>query len=126
VIFWACEKKFGPEGERWTYQGKINAQLPGGIKPDFVLYQEPRNVIIRVQSERYHQQVNSWVAAYDIQQRLELEKRGNIVIDVFPEYYMLDDFGPLTGKAAIWTVTEAEQGRQRPDPRATKTSWARP
>lgn len=127
AIFWACEKLMGPPGERWQYQGKVNAQMPGGIKPDFVIYQEPRNIIIRVQSERYHQQVDSWKAAYDVEQRLALERNFmNTVIDVFPEYYMLDDFGPLTAKASIATVQEAMQGRQRADPRQTRTSWARP
>lgn len=125
AIYRACQALMGPPGELWAYQGKIAAQLPGGIKPDFVIYQEPRNIVIRVQSDQYHQKVLSWKAAYDIEQRLALEKMGYLVIDVFPQFYMLDDFGPLTSKASIWTVKEAQQGRQRPDPRATRTSWSR-
>lgn len=124
-IYWACEKYFKEKaGGIWNYQITVGSNLPGGSKPDFVInYKRP--IIMRVQSDRYHVQVSSWRAAYDIQQRIELEKRGFTVIDVFPQYYMIDDMGPLTGQAAIATVAEAAAGRQKADPRSGQTSWAR-
>lgn len=125
-IMWACEKVLGSkagEGD-WDYQTRISPQLPGGIKPDFVIYDDPP-LVLRVQSDRYHINVNSWKAAYDLEQRLALERLGYHVIDVFPQYYVIDNMGPKTGAAAIQTVIEARAHRQRVDPRGTATSWAR-
>ncbi len=124
-IWWACWKyyKQKPGQGAWDYQARFGNGV-AGIKPDFIL-NLPRPIVMRVQSDRYHVSVSSWKAAYDVQQRLDLEARGFTVIDVYPQYYIRDNYGPLTGKASIATVQEAEAGRQRADPRATKTSWAR-
>jgi hypothetical protein len=125
-IWWACWKYFKqkPGQGAWDYQARFGTGTPGGIKPDFII-NGARPTIMRVQSDQYHIKVSSWKAAYDVDQRVSLEKMGFTVIDVFPQYYLVDNYGPLTGKAAIATVQEAEMGRQRADPRATRTSWAR-
>lgn len=121
-IWWACRVvyKQKPGEGLWLYQTRIAPQLPGGIKPDFVHLQQP-NVVQRVQSDRYHVQVNSWKAAYDIEQRLVLQQMRFIVIDTYPQYYMDDE----SGKKAILMVREAQNHIQRADPRYTRTSWAR-
>lgn len=120
-IWWACRRIYkGPPGSGWLYQTRINAQSPGGIKPDFVLLQTPP-VIMRVQSDRHHVQVDSWKAAYDIEQFIALENAGNKVINTYPQYYFWD----LSGRMAIQMVREAQNHIQRPDPRYTQTSYAR-
>jgi hypothetical protein len=129
--YWACEKVFdGPPGVLWLYQLKIAAQLPGGIKPDFALIGQYPNVVMRVQSERYHQTGNYNVAAYDLEQRIQLERLGYVVVDVYPQHYIIDGnaekgFGYLTGQAAIRTVLAAQRHEQRMNPRGTQTGWAR-
>ncbi len=126
-IYWALLKLLGPpQVGSWQYQARFGTGTPGGSKPDFVIQSNPqRPVIVRVQSIQYHLSVDSWKAAFDIVQRLELEKQGFTVVDVFPPYYITDDYGPLTARASISTVQEAMRGVQRVDPRATKTSAAR-
>lgn len=130
-IYWACLRYFkGPPGQDWLYQTKIAASLPGGIKPDFVIIRVTPNVVMRVQSERYHQAVPFNQAVYDLEQRIALERFGYRVIDLFPQYFIVDGsaergYGYLTGQASIRAVIEAEQGRQRMNPRGTQTSFAR-
>jgi hypothetical protein len=126
-IYDACRVLFhqGPGQGEWLFQTTIAAQLPGGVKPDFVLVGQQPNVVMRVQSSRYHLAVDSWKAAYDVEQFIDLERFGYVVIDVFPQYYLVDEYGPLTRQASIRTVREAQQHRQRLNPRGTQTSFAR-
>lgn len=120
-VWWALERELGPPGQgNWLYQTKIAAQLPGGIKPDFLVLQNPP-IVIRVQSDRYHLLQDSWVIGYDREQRIQLERMGYRVVDVFPQQYNFDK----SGVAVIIIVREALQGRQRPDPIVTQTSTAR-
>lgn len=125
--YWALLKLLGPPSPGvWTYQGKIGTGLPGASKPDFIINSNPqRPVIVRVQSAQYHIGVGSWKAAYDIDQRVALEKQGYSVIDIFPQYYLVDNYGPGTARAVIATMQEAMAGRQRTDPRVTKQSSKR-
>ena len=131
-IWDACRLLFKePPGETWwLYQTKISPQLPGGIKPDFVIIGQYPNVVMRVQSDYLHVAVPYDKFAYDREQRLALERFNYVVIDVYPQYYVIDGdkdrgYGPLTRQAAIRTVREAQQHRQRMNPRGTQTSWAR-
>lgn len=126
-IWWACNRLFkqGPGQGMWLFQTRISPQLPGGIKPDFVLVGQFPNIVMRVQSDRYHVAVPWDKAHYDIEQRLALERLGYTVIDLFPSLYLIDGYGPLTGQAAIRAVREAQQQRQRMNPRGTGTGWVR-
>lgn len=126
-FWWACRAVFRqPPGQgEWLFQTRIAAQLPGGIKPDFVFTGQFPNIVARVQSDYLHVAVPYNKFAYDREQRLALENFGFLVIDVYPQYYLVDDYGVLTGQAAIRTVHETRQGRQRMNPRGTMTSWAR-
>lgn len=131
-IWDACRLLFKePPGQgMWLFQTRISPQLPGGIKPDFVITGQYPNVVMRVQSEYLHQAVPFNVFSYDREQRVALERLGFQVIDVYPQYYIVDGdaqqgYGPLTRQAAIRTVREARQGRQRMNPRGTMTGWAR-
>jgi hypothetical protein len=120
-IWWALSKELGPPGQgNWLYQTRIAPQLPGGIKPDFLVLQNPP-LVIRVQSDRYHLMQSSWVIGYDREQRIQLEHMGYLVVDVFPQQYVHD----LSGVSAIIIVREALQGRQRIDPIVAQTSTAR-
>lgn len=129
-IYWACLAIYGEgPGAQWTFQSRIAPNAPGGVKPDFVLRQVPA-VVMRVQAERYHVAVETWKAAYDIQQRLVLEQIGFVVVDLFPQHYIIDKtdeggYGYLTGQAAILAVRNAQQHRQRMNPRGTGTNFAR-
>jgi hypothetical protein len=121
-VWWALNHELGPpdQGE-WTYQTRIAPQLPGGIKPDFVIYQDPP-LVFRVQSDRYHLTVDAFKQAYDREQRIQLERMGYGVIDLFPQHYMVD----VTYSVAVLAVVrEGLQGRQRSDPLLTATSNAR-
>jgi hypothetical protein len=126
-IYWACLKLLGPPVQGvWQYQAVFGKGTPGGSKPDFVLYSNPlRPVVIRVQSAQYHVKADSWKAAYDYSQRAELEKQGFTVVDVYPQYYIVDNYAQLTAQASISTTQDAMRGVQRADPRATRSNYAR-
>lgn len=123
-VWWALDDKLGPpdQGEgSWTYQLRIGFGQLGGSKPDFEIFYQPP-IIIRVQSDRYHINVNSWKQAYDREQRIVLERAGYAVIDVFPQHYMDD---PSYSIAVKSVVEDALNYIQRPDPIATATNVAR-
>lgn len=121
-VWWALREILGPPDQgNWTYQIKIAAQLPGGVKPDFLIYQDPP-LVIRVQSDRYHLTTNSFKQAYDREQRIVLERMGYNVIDVFPQHYMVDASYSIAVKSV---VRDALNLIQRPDPIVTATSIAR-
>jgi hypothetical protein len=110
-----------PDEGKWTYQVKVGYGQLGGSKPDFEIFQEPP-MLIRVQSDRYHLNVNAWRQAYDGEQRIVLERAGYNVIDVFPQQYMID---PTYAMAVKSVVRDALNNIQRPDPIPTATSIAR-
>jgi len=121
MIFWACLKLFGPQGEKWSYQSKVagGRTRPGGAVPDFVLLES--NTVMRVQTERYHIAVKSYVQLKDQAQLIMLERLGYKVIDIFEEHFIQDK----SGQSAIKLVHEASQGVQRASPLASRTSRAR-
>lgn len=121
MIFWALTKLLGPEGEgNWLYQGKIGRGLPGGSKPDFVVYQLVP-MAIRIQTERYHVAVSERKHAYDDEQRVQLERQGYRVYDIYEQDYINDPMGV----AALRVTQEVLENRQRPNPVRMRTAMAR-
>jgi hypothetical protein len=120
--FWKLLKSKPGEGV-WLYQGL----LAGGggqfasIKPDFIIFQPFRPLVVRVQSDRYHLLVNSARIALDDLQKVIMIKLGYGVIDIYPQHYMKDK----RGGAVLSVCRDALNGRQRPNPYAIGTSIAR-
>lgn len=122
LIYKSLTLILGPEQNgAWQYQGKINAQLPGGAKPDFVVTQSSRPLALRVQTERFHIAVSSFKQFNDDEQRIQLGRQGYDVCDIYEEHYINDE----TGKAALKVTNDCLNGRQRANPIRQHTSLAR-
>lgn len=122
MIYKALSLLLGPESEgNWLYQGKVGmGGLPGGSKPDFVVFQQPP-LAIRIQTQRYHEMIRAARQNYDDEQRIQLMRSGYNVVDIHETDYIND----LTGKAALALTSDALQGKQRPNPVRMHTSLAR-
>lgn len=116
-FYWACEKILGPEGIRWDFQSSQmgGRHQAGGAVVDFVIMQNRGlRVGVRIQTYRFHQNVDSFKQAYDIAQFRALYGPDFIIIDVFEDQYINDQ----TGQAAIVAVLEVINNKQRPNPLA--------
>lgn len=121
-VWWALDKLKVP----FIYQAKIagGRHIRGGSVPDFLVTDRSPELIIRVQTSRYHIAVAAHRQKYDIEQRRVLERLGYQVIDVFEEHF----YGRREyedGAAVLSVVRDALNGKQRPSPIATATSRAR-
>lgn len=117
MFYWACEQVLGQEGYRWTYQAARlgGRREAGGAVVDFVIIQNVgRQVGVRIQTYRFHQNVDAAKQASDVAQLLALSDFDFIVIDVFEDQFIYDD----TGRAAIDLVIEVMNERQRINPLA--------
>lgn len=117
-LYWALLKLLGPEWEgRWEYQGHsaANSQVRGFARVDFIIFGSRYDIGVRVQTYRFHMNVDPRKQAYDEEQLLALTGRYFTVIDVFEQDYIHDD----TGQAAIQVMLEVINNRQRQNPLAT-------
>jgi hypothetical protein len=117
-LYWAFEKILGPEGADWQYQSSWlgGRQMRGGAVVDYVVRQKSgRRVGVRLQTYRFHFNVDAAEQASDVEQALALSELDFIVIDVFEDQVINDP----TGQAAIMAVLEIINERQRPNPLST-------
>lgn len=109
-IYWAFSRIFkNPMNPRsapflggspdWFYQSEQNTLfgISGATNVDFVIYQSPTIIGIRLLSERYHLFTSSEKQAYDEQQKSALEAAGVTVFDLYEDEYLNDP----SGQAAI-------------------------
>lgn len=118
MFYWACLKVLGPEGDRWDYQSSQlgGRQQQGGAVVDFVIKQNVgRRVGVRIQTYRFHFNVDAFKQAGDVAQLLALSSPDFIVIDVFEDQFIHDP----TGQSAINLVVEVINERQRMNPLGT-------
>ena len=119
-IFWALLQILGEPGEgSWGYQISSNG---GRAIIDFVIWNRPTRLAIRVQSEWYHIAVLQRKQTYDRQQKEMLKRSGYDVNDVYEEHFLHDK----TGFAAIMVMKDAIRGIERPSPISYKTGKSRP
>lgn len=116
-LYWALLKLLGPEWEgRWEYQGhsSANSQVRGFARVDFIIFGSRYDIGVRVQTYRFHGNVDPFKQTYDIEQFLALHTRYFQVVDVFEKDYIHDE----TGQAAIQVMLEVINNRQRINPLA--------
>lgn len=79
----------------WAYQSQQNTLfgVSGSTNVDFVVFQPPTIIGIRLQSERYHLFTSSEKQAYDEQQKAALENDGITVFDLYEDEYLHDPSG---------------------------------
>lgn len=117
LLYWALLKLLGPEWEgKWEYQGhsSANSQVRGFARVDFIIFGSRYDIGVRVQTYRFHGNVDPFKQAYDVEQYLSLHTRWFTVVDVFEKDYIHDD----TGQAAIQVMLEVINNRQRINPLA--------
>lgn len=121
IIYWALAKIFsdpGPMSVRvgpfkggleWEYQAvQSSLGLTGKTAVDFAVYLPGEIVGLRIQTELRHVLVDENISAYDVAQRLALE-RTITVRDIYSQDYIED----ISGEAAIRVTIEALGGRER-------------
>ena len=79
----------------WAYQSEQNTLfgISGATNVDFVVFQPPTIIGVRIQSERYHLFSSSEKQAYDEQQKAALEAAGVSVFDLYEDEYLKDPSG---------------------------------
>lgn len=89
----------------WAYQSEQNTLfgISGSTNVDFVVFQPPTIIGVRILSERYHLFTSSEKQAYDEQQKAALEAAGVTVFDLYEDEYLLDP----SGQAAIIAMKRA-------------------
>ena len=89
----------------WAYQSEQNTLfgISGATNVDFVVFQPPTIIGVRILSERYHVYTSSEKQAYDEQQRAALEAAGVTVFDLYEDEYLNDP----SGQAAIIAMKRA-------------------
>lgn len=123
IFYWALARVFGePKDPRkppfyggypfWAYQV---AEIGGFVRSlgsavvDFVIYQGPTILGIRIQTERFHIYTTSEKQAYDAFQRASLEAAGIDVVDVFDDQILGDPSGQKAVIAAKQAVGRIEK-----------------
>lgn len=117
-LYWALTKVLGPEQEgKWSYQNSMlgGRSARGGAVVDFVVNQGAVFVGIRLQTQRYHLEDNSYQKSFDREQLYSLSDWDFIVINVYETDFIDDE----SGAAAIQVVIEAINRQERPDPFST-------
>jgi hypothetical protein len=116
-IYWALEKLLGPEGVQWVFQESRQGgrHRLGGAVVDFIIYLSGLAIGVRVQTYRFHFNVDPAKQASDAAQLIALTDDSTIIIDIFEQQYIDDE----TGQAAIQLMLEVLNQRWRPNPLAT-------
>lgn len=117
ILYWALEKLLGPEGIQWTFQESRmgGRHRLGGAVVDFIIYIDNVSIGVRVQTYRFHQNVDPRKQAYDVEQFRALTGPRTIIIDVFESQYIDDP----TGETAIKLMLEVINKRWRINPLST-------
>lgn len=115
-IYWALEKLLGQEGINWTFQASRfgGRRRLGGAVVDFILFFSTLQVGVRIQTYRFHMNVDPRKQSSDTEQLINLSARDTVIIDVFESDYIND----TTGQASIKVMLEVINLRQRPNPLA--------
>lgn len=118
MVYWAFTKLIGPEGVDWTYQESFagGRHIPGGAVADFVLYMPRQEIIVRVQTWRFHFALGSDKIETDIDQKINLTIFGEVItIDVYEQTFINDP----SGAAVLAVCADAMKGIEWPNPLAT-------
>ena len=117
ILYWALEKLLGPEGVNWVYQeSRLGGRhLLGGAVVDFIIYLANLSVGVRVQTYRFHFNVDPAKQAGDVAQMLALSDPSTVILDVYEQQYINDS----TGQAAIQLMLEVMNQQWRPNPLGT-------
>lgn len=121
-MYWAYEILLGKEGEFWGYQQSFlgGRHNPGGAVADFVLYMPKQNIIVRLQTWRFHFALGAEKIATDMEQKINLFSPfgEEIVVDVYEQDFIWDE----TGKAVLEVCKDSIEGREWNNPLATGTT----
>ncbi len=117
-VYWAYLILLGPEGVSWTYQESFagGRHIPGGAVADFVLYMPAQNIIVRVQTWRFHFASGGEKIQTDIEQKVSLHSvwGEEIVVDIYEQHFIHDE----TGRAVLEVCKDAMAGIEWPNPLA--------
>jgi hypothetical protein len=118
VIYWASKRAFDPDqdprqppffgGRDWYYQSQVLSRIRDShaksvsTNVDFIYQFSYPYVAVRLQSYRFHEDVDAFKQAYD---RIQLARLSGVyeVVDIYEE----DFIGDPTGEAAILVVKAA-------------------
>lgn len=124
-IYWALTKILGKEGVGWSYQASYagGRHSPGGAVIDFVVYMPMQDILMRIQTWRFHIGAGSEKITYDHEQKIAYSSAINddVVIDVYEQDFIDDE----TGKKVIEVVKDALAGIEWPNPiqRGIEGDW---
>lgn len=121
MVYWALSKVFkNPEDPRrgpfvggppdWAYQQGQGGDGTRSV-PDFVIYR-PTRIVLRVQTEFRHVFTDNQKQTYDRMQRINQERAGFRVVDIFDQAFVTDK----TGQAVIVVCKAALGLLQQVDP----------
>lgn len=117
-VYWALLKLLGREGLQWTYQESFQGgrHIPGGSVVDFVVYMPQFQILIRVQTWRFHFAGGAEKHQADIEQKAGLFGifGEELVIDIYEQHFIWDE----SGKAVLAVVSDAIAGIEWPNPLA--------
>ncbi len=115
-LYWAMEKILTPLNIHFEYQEAQmgGRQRAGGAVVDYVIYLWNEMILVRLQTYRFHFNVDPGQMLYDYLQLLALYGDDVIVIDVYEQDFIFDE----SGQAAIDIVLDIVNHRWRPNPLA--------
>jgi hypothetical protein len=117
-VWWALEKLCKPLGIEFTYQSSFSGgrHIPGGSVVDFVIFMPLYEILLRVQTYRFHFVLGSDKQQYDVEQKIELSDNiGTVVVDIYEQDFIDDE----TGRKVLAVVRDALNLHERPNPLAT-------
>lgn len=117
-VWWALDKILKPAGIEFSYQSSFQGgrHVPGGSVVDFVIYMPLYEILLRVQTYRFHFALGSDKQSYDMEQKIELsDNEGVIVVDIYEQDFIDDE----TGGKVLQVCNEAINGVERSNPLAT-------
>jgi hypothetical protein len=118
-VWWALEKLCTPLGIEFTYQSSYagGRHLPGGAVVDFVIFMPLYEILLRVQTFRFHFTLGSEKQQYDVEQKIELTdmNQGQVVVDIYEQDFIDDE----TGYKVLKVCREALNLQEEPNPLAS-------
>lgn len=115
-IFWSFLALGMVENVDFSYQSPLVGGMHelGGAVVDFIVYQKPMNLGLRIVTYQWHHAQGSEKAERDFEQKSSLTDMIK-VIDLYEQHFINDP----SGKAAIAVLKDALAEVERPDPLST-------